>query len=960
MKKTAILVYLAWGIVTMVYAQKKKSYVWDSHFKSPDFIGQQVFFSMYYSTPVVLPDGKVIVTTNDRFDYVNGKPASGNTLRLNKDGSYDDTFTTSFLRIGFNAVFKAFPDGSVLGVLGKGFDNTLKIARFNHLALDTVYTTEFPYYVDNAAIQSDGKIILFNWMSGLFRLRSDGTPDSTFLFKKETGDTYEGDSYNRYSSIGPDDKIRIGFIQNNTINIRFYSKEGQLESKFILRQPDGSAFSTGNRAIRQISFFPDRKIFVKDRGANAYYIFSADGNLEKSSPFPAAVGEANEYSKNILLADGNFIELNTKIPYKIITATNEAQPLVKDSSLQPVYGRYDFTPLANGQFLLSNYATDLIWIDGSGNVLQRSTARLAQSNVNGIRALLKNDQILVDVQNDFNADLYRLHKDGSIDSTVVYESKKIKLPAQYTDGLFDTLRLYGGSSNIAFRYAKNKDVYALNDGSVLLNRETERNSIFEYFSGTYRIKSDGSIDNLFLRDSATTLPLPNNLFLVRQWKHYPTVYVARYIINNVGQKVNPQNAFQQFVLKDSFVSYWLLKDGKIIVLETVDNKHVFSRLLADGTPDASFSPTVLPNLDQSSGLKAVQNDNKILIAINYKKLTRLTTDGLPDLTFQSAIDPPYGNSSIIHLQTDQKILIFGRFGNDGQTKFVRLNTNGTLDSTFTIPKEIDPELISSIFPVSDREILLVYKGRIERLILNCAALEPKAIASKTAACLNESIKLSTDAVEEFQYQWQKDGKDITLDGATPSLTATESGIYKIVAKDTACGTLTSNALTVQFDPLPNATITPLMNYSPVSTMLQANTGQNLSYQWQKDAVDIKDAVDVNYEAKTSGYYAVKVSNGGCSKVSEAVYVNISLVLGVEKAGRENTVTISPNPNHGLFKLDLPQDLRNGKIELFDSMGRALPLSQHAEEFQTTNLSQGIYLLRVSKGLKTVTTKVVIN
>ncbi|AXE17283.1 hypothetical protein DR864_05820 [Runella rosea] len=972
MKKSAILFCLAWGIVTMVYAQKKKIYAFDPNFKSPDFIGQQVLLRTYNLTaPVVLPDGKIIVINDNRFDYINEKPASGNVFRLNRDGSYDETFQATLIpQIGLYPVFKALPDGRLIGVLDKGGSGvTLTIVGFNNKGIDTVYTNQFPYYVDNYAIQSDGKIILFNWKMGLFRLLSDGTLDNTFLFQKETGDTYEGESNNRYASLTSDDKIQLGIVQDNTVKIRIYGKDGQLEKIFNLRQNE-TDFSTVDRQVMQVSFFPDGKIFAKTRTwafntntyVYSYFIFSADGSLEKSNPFPT--GETDEYSNIILLADGNIIEPNRKMPYKIITSTNEAKPLIKDSALRPMYGRYILTPLANDQFLLSNYVEGLVWIDGSGNVLQKSNVRLARSKVNGIRALLKNDQILVDIQNGYNADLYRLNKDGRIDSTIAYQSKKPTLPAMYTQGFFDTLQYYGGSSNHAFAYAKNKSVYALNDGSLLLNRETEPNGIFEFFSNTYRIKADGSIDNRFLRDSATTLPLPDNFFLVKQWNFHPNTTNGRFIINNEGQKVNPQNAFQEFVLKDTFISYWLLKDGKILVLERVNDQPILSRLLANGAPDTSFKP-ILMDIDFSSGLKEIQANNKLLIVTNLQ-LWRFNNDGLPDSAFKPALRVSFPLT--IYEQADQKVLIFGRFGDDGHNEFFLLNKDGSPDNTFAIPKEINPALISSIYPISDAEILMVYKGRIVRLILDCASLQPQINASKTQACVNESVKLSIDPVPGFSYQWQKDDKELTSEGFNIAVNTSVAGSYKVVAKDAACGILTSGAVNLTFSPVPEARIakiTPLVGSNPAagifSVILEANAGTDLTYQWQKDNEDIKEATGISYEAKDSGSYTVKVNSGGCSKRSEALFINITpaVVLGTDRQESKNGISVFPNPNNGLFRLGLPTELKEGKVELFDVMGRALPFHQNADEFQATHLNKGTYVLRVSKGLKTMTTKVVI-
>lgn len=942
MKKSAILFFLVWGIAAMGYAQKKKTYSIDSQFKSPDFIGDQVSVGLT-QPPIVLPDGKVIVITQ-KFDYVDGKHLAGNTLRINKDGSHDKTFKEAYIHPIYEiSASKVFPDGRAVIIPDAKYSSIPQIVSFNDQGIDTIYKPKEDYFVYGLGIQSDGKIVVLD-LAGelqkfeLHRLLSNGNPDTTFRFAQE-----KFDDNSRFLGVTADDKILIGGAQFDTITVRLFTKEGQLENKFHLRQ-NGAAFSSNSLDVSQFSVFPDGRFFLKARNANAYFIFSADGTLEKKYSLPLPIKA--DYRQSTLLPDGTIIEPDQKMPYRINTVTNEIKPLLKDTTIIKPTSGYHITPLENGTFLLSNYANDLIWIDGAGNVLQRSGVRLHQSGVKAIRALLKNGQILADIQKDFSSDLYRLYKDGSIDNAFIFQPKKITQPAAFT-------------SNRSFLTNNIMNLYSLNDGSLLINLSSEWDSLPK----TYRIRADASVDERFVRTGTTTLPLPNDLFLIKPLSRYGEQKKS-WIVNNEGQAVDPQNAFHQFILNAGFASYYLLEDGKFLVKtdDSQKNNYVFSRLLADGTPDLSFKST-----NQTLDLKAIQKDGKLLMGSDYHQaLTRINLDGSYDNTF-NAILSDNGPSPYVYtayLQPDQKIIIFGRFGY--HNKFMRLNTDGSADSTFALSKELNLDLINSIHPVSDQEILIIYKGRIERLALK-DCIEPQISASKTQACANERVQLKVVPVQGVSYQWQKDGKEVGLTGTTVSVSAPAAGVYKVVATNTGCGTLSSNELPITFAPVPNAQIakiTPVIGPNAAvgtfSVVLEANSGPDWSYQWQKDSVEVNGATNLKYEVKAPGYYRVKVSNNECSQVSTALYIHISPgLLSSEQQGLKNSVSVFPNPNNGTFKLDFPNELSEGKVELFDLLGRPQPFRQDGGYFQT-QLEKGTYFIRVSQGIKTSTAKMVID
>jgi uncharacterized delta-60 repeat protein len=109
-----------------------------------------------------------------------------------------------------------------------------------------------------------------------------------------------------------------------------------------------------------------------------------------------------------------------------------------------------------------------------------------------------------------------------------------------------------------------------------------------------------------------------------------------------------------------------------------------------GTNDDSFDPGA--GASSWVNTTAIQSDGKIIIggiftsydSIGRNHIARLNTDGTLDTTF----NPGAGaNSSVnaIAIQLDGKIIIGGFFtsyGGIGRNRIARLNTDGTLDSTF--------------------------------------------------------------------------------------------------------------------------------------------------------------------------------------------------------------------------------------------------------------------------------------
>jgi uncharacterized delta-60 repeat protein len=184
-------------------------------------------------------------------------------------------------------------------------------------------------------------------------------------------------------------------------------------------------------------------------------------------------------------------------------------------------------------------------------------------------------------------------------------------------------------------------------------------------------------------------------------------------------------------------------DGKIIIsgLMTAYNgvpvKRI-ARLNIDGTLDTSFN--TITGVSSNINCTSIQADGKIVVGglfgsyngISINNIVRLNNDGTLDSSFNCGTGTNSGGCSVrsISIQSDAKIIISGSFSSYNGTpmnRIARLNTDGTLDNSFNIGLGF---LNSSLFTTSiqnDGKIIIggdftsyngTYANKIVRLDIN--------------------------------------------------------------------------------------------------------------------------------------------------------------------------------------------------------------------------------------------------
>ena len=234
-------------------------------------------------------------------------------------------------------------------------------------------------------------------------------------------------------------------------------------------------------------------------------------------------------------------------------------------------------------------------------------------------------------------------------------------------------------------------------------------------------------------------------------------------------------------------------------------------------------------------------------------------------------------------------------------------------------------------------------------------------APKSIFCEGDKTVMTATTNGTF-FQWQKDQKDIA--NATSGIyEVSEAGNYRVGVRDDKCPQVGfSNTYTIITKLLPEANISTDIKgvvYEPFTVKMTANSGTGLAYQWLKDDAIIPNETKATYEAQKSGKYKVNVTYDGCTKLSDALTISILIPLANQEDVVEEQVQVYPNPSKGEFKIILPKSLKSADIQLFDTFGRERSLMYVGEQAQAEGLVQGVYFLRIQKGERSVTNKIII-
>lgn len=579
------------------------------------------------------------------------------------------------------------------------------------------------------ALQSDGKILVggnFTSYDGyarnsIVRLNADGTVDTSFN---------SGSGLSEYSSIyaitvQPDGKILVGGSftsyngQSKNLIVRLNSN-GDVDTSFDI----GTGFSAADyaNAVHSIVVQPDGKIIIGG------YFISYNGQ-------PAA----------------SLIRLNAN--GSIDTSFDIGAGIKYYSVLQLKAFVYDIHLQDNGKIIIGGNFNKFNDEDIVGNVV-RLNADGSLDNSFGITEGVGVNAIVfsVGVQSDSKVlaggtqfipgeggqiNIVRFNEDGSLDSTfdigtgledenqavivedlVIQSDGKIIIGGSFSnlngqsvkriarlnsDGTQDTTFDSGMGFN-----ARLSDLLLQPDGKIVAGGQ------FSLYNGqpreqVTRLNTNGNIDNLFdvgggiqKQFIATaydvTIQPDGKILVAGDFSHYDNYPVGGIVrVNDDGSRDNSFQVGGGFIrsggIRSNVYKIKVQSDGKILVggdFIAYNDQSTFKmvRLNADGTLDTTFEKFNLPSYNWAVRTFDSQLDGKIIVGRQEGApyLYRYNADGSIDNTFDIGTGVNGTVSSIV-TQPDGKVLVCGNFtefNGQPQNRIMRLNPDGSLDTSFDV------------------------------------------------------------------------------------------------------------------------------------------------------------------------------------------------------------------------------------------------------------------------------------
>ena len=711
------------------------------------------------------PDGKILA--GGVFTSYSGVTRNG-IIRLNSNGTVDNTFNigTGFTggvgipspSAGTVITIALQPDGKIL--VGGDFFSYSGVTCNGIIRLNTGGTIDNTFNIGSGfnnlvyAIvpQPDGKILasgLFTSYSGvtsnrIIRLNSNGTIDNTFnigtgftggvfaMTPQPDGKILMGGSFTAYGGVARNNIIRLN--SNGTIDNTFNIGTGFNDVVVsIISQLDGKILISGNFTTYN-GIYANKIIRLTSNGA-------IDNTFNIGTGFTGIVRSIISQSDGKILAGGDFASYSGVTRNGIIRLNNKFNNVIKYFRKIKEFNNYDEVPYFNTTSTINNEYWEEIFPFDSVNInpqpiqilnhngVKKTSLPLSNIPLNPINVYFKHDQDtnFSITTNGTGNTLYQAFNpfisvsDYTKIDNVFRDNETLTINAcssSFFDAKDVTIKIYLDSGLLV-------DAIETNDGCVTLNKTLLNNN--NYYISASKILFNSGFNNFV---STIALQPDGKILAGGDFTSYSGVTRNGIIRLNTGGTIdNTFNIGAGFT--GGVTTLALQPDGKILVGGAFTSysgvtRNRIVRLNSDGTIDNTFTIGSGFSGGFTGGVTtlALQPDGKILAGgdfTSYSGVTRnyiirLNTGGTIDNTFN--IGGGFNNFvNTIALQPDGKILaggLFTSYSGTTRNKIIRLNSDGTIDNTFTIGTGfsggvgpiIIPKPINTITPQPDGKILV--------------------------------------------------------------------------------------------------------------------------------------------------------------------------------------------------------------------------------------------------------------
>lgn len=469
------------------------------------------------------------------------------------------------------------------------------------------------------------------------------------------------------------------------------------------------------------------------------------------------------------------------------------------------------------------------------------------------------------------------------------------------------------------------------------------------------------------------------------------------VTRNFLARLHPDGSLDQSFLAtgtgpdDRVATITLQPDGKMLIggyFSSINGMpySYFSRLNSDGTADTSFH--VGAGANNWVYASALQPDGKILVAGDFtafdaspaNRIVRLNQDGSVDNSFNAGQGADQGIRGIA-LQADGKIVAGGNFTLfDGQNHnyMVRLNSDGTLDSSFNLNGGFNNAVYT---------LLLQPDGKI---------IVGGVYNNFNGINRNRLARLQSDGTLDVQFDpgngansWiicmalQSDGKIIIGGNFNAYDGISQIGVARIIGRCTtaaatdsinACGpftwidgnTYTSSNTSATY--LLNAAgidgcdslVTLNLNIQSLDLSVTQNgdtltaNAQNAQVQWldcNNGFSVINGATAAQYYPGIAGNYAALISQNNCTDTTQCFTV---VPTGKSNSPTDFSLNISPNPIQQQATLWIPNQWQKAIMVMTNSYGQTVyelsGLSGPSTVLTFSDLEPGMYYVLIKNDL----------
>lgn len=237
----------------------------------------------------------------------------------------------------------------------------------------------------------------------------------------------------------------------------------------------------------------------------------------------------------------------------------------------------------------------------------------------------------------------------------------------------------------------------------------------------------------------------------------------------------------------------------------------------------------------------------------------------------------------------------------------------------------------------------------------CASPTITSITSNGPICSNQPLLLQSAAITStgtLTYAWTGTGTIVSTSVSNPTVTGAASGNYFLTVSN-GCAS-TSTVISVVINPAPTLTVvatkTVICNGESVSLTASGAT----SYTWTNSITN-----GVAFTPTTSATYTVIASAGSCTNTAVKT-ISVSACTNIEEYDSKNIISILPNPNNGVFKIQ--SSVFPAKCFIIDITGKQIKnliINESETSINISEFNNGVYYLNISNEHTSLNYKMII-